>query len=70
MIRGVEHLSYDEGLRAGDVQSGGDSTLGRPCSSLPVPDGAYKKATEGLFTRACSDRTTGNGFKPRRVGLD
>ena len=25
--------------------------------------GAYKKATEGLFTRACSDRTRGNGFK-------
>ena len=25
--------------------------------------GAYKKAGEGLFTRACSDRTRGNGFK-------
>jgi len=25
--------------------------------------GAYKKAGEGLFTRACSHRTTGNGFK-------
>ena len=25
--------------------------------------GAYKKAREGLFTRACSDRTRGNGFK-------
>ena len=24
---------------------------------------AYKKAREGLFTRACSDRTRGNGFK-------
>ena len=24
--------------------------------------GAYKKAGEGLFTRACSDRTRGNGF--------
>ncbi|KAK4815528.1 hypothetical protein QYF61_003220 [Mycteria americana] len=24
---------------------------------------AYKKAGEGLFTRACSDRTRGNGFK-------
>jgi len=24
---------------------------------------AYKKAAEGLFTRACSDRTRGNGFK-------
>ncbi|MCQ4179464.1 hypothetical protein FK518_28345, partial [Klebsiella pneumoniae] len=25
--------------------------------------GAYKKAGEGLLTRACSDRTRGNGFK-------
>jgi len=25
--------------------------------------GAYKKAGEGLFTRACSDRTRGNSFK-------
>jgi len=27
--------------------------------------GAYKKAGEGLFTRACSDRTRGNGFKQK-----
>jgi len=32
-------------------------------SSLPVPERAYKKAGEGLLTRACSDRTRGNGFK-------
>lgn len=25
--------------------------------------GAYKKDREGLYTRACSDRTWGNGFK-------
>jgi len=25
--------------------------------------GAYKKAGEGLMTSACSDRTSGNGFK-------
>ena len=25
--------------------------------------GAYRKAGEGLSTRACSDRTRGNGFK-------
>jgi len=37
--------------------------VGRPQSSLPVPEEAYKETGEGLFTRACSDRTSGNGFK-------
>ena len=32
-------------------------------SGLPVPEGAYRKAGEGLFIRAGSDRTRGNGFK-------
>jgi len=35
----------------------------RPYSSLTVPEGAYKKAGEGLLTNACSDRTRANGFK-------
>jgi len=37
--------------------------MGRPYSSLPIPECACKKAGEGLFTRAYSDRTRGNGFK-------
>ena len=28
--------------------------------------GGYKKAGEGLFTRACSERTRGNGFKLKK----
>ena len=32
-------------------------------SSLPVPEGAYRKDGEGLFTRVSSDRTRGNGCK-------
>jgi len=37
--------------------------VGRPESSLPVPEGAYKKAGEGPFTRARSGRTRGDGFE-------
>ena len=36
---------------------------GGPYSGLPVPEGAYRKAEEGLFIRTCSDRTRRNGFK-------
>jgi len=36
-------------------------------SSLPVPGGAYRKAGEGLFTRAWSGRTRYNGFKLKEV---
>jgi len=49
--------------RVGAVQPGEAKVAGRPYCSLPVPEGAYKKAREGLFTRACSHRTRGNGFK-------
>ena len=34
-----------------------------PYHSLPVPEGAGKRAGEGLLTRARRDRTRGNGFK-------
>ena len=32
-------------------------------ASFQYLKGAYKKAGEGLFTRACSNRTRGKGFK-------
>jgi len=39
---------------------------------LPVLKGAYKQAGEGIFTKAFSDRTRGNGFtlKEGRFRLD
>jgi len=49
--------------RVGAVQPGEEKVVGRLYCSLPVLKRAYKKAGEGLFTRACGDRTWGNGFK-------
>ncbi|GAB0178307.1 hypothetical protein GRJ2_000296000 [Grus japonensis] len=62
LIRGLEHLSCEDRLRE-CVQPGEEKAPGRPYSSLPIPEGAYRKAGEGLFTRACSDRTSDNGLK-------
>ena len=64
MIRGLEHLSYEERLR----------DLGLFClekrrlwedfrAAFRYLRGTYEKAGERLFTRACSDRTSGKGFK-------
>ena len=64
MIRGLEHLSFEDRLRELGLFSlekrrlWGDLTVA--CQHLK---GAYRKAGEGLFTRACSDRTRVNGFK-------
>ena len=68
-VSGVEHLSYKERLRELGLFS---LEKRRLQGGLPVPGGAYKKAGEGLFTRACSDGTRSNGFKLRegRFRLD
>ena len=58
-------LLWGKAGRAGAVQPGEEKAAGRS-SSLPVPEGAYKKAGEGLFTRTCSDGTRGNGFKLKK----
>ena len=39
MIPGMEHLSYEDRLRDGAVQPGGEKGLGRPESSLSVSKG-------------------------------
>jgi len=70
MIQGLEHLSCEERQRVGVVQPAKEKAPGTPCSSLPVPEGAHKKAGEGLFERACSGRTRSNGFKLKRCRLN
>jgi len=47
------------GVQPGEEKASGE----KPYSSLPIPKGAYRKAGEGLVTRAGSDRTRSNGFK-------
>jgi len=64
MIRGLEHLTYDERLREFGLFSLGKRRLrGDLTAAFQYLKGAYKKAEEGLFTKTGSDRATGNGFK-------
>ncbi|GAB0193281.1 triadin [Grus japonensis] len=64
LIGGMEHLCYEDRLRELGLFSLEKRWLqGRSNCGLPVPEGAYRKAGEGLVIRECSDRTRGNGFK-------
>ncbi|KAJ7399567.1 hypothetical protein BTVI_114009 [Pitangus sulphuratus] len=46
MIRGLEHLSFEDRLR---VQSGEKKALGRPYSSLPVSEESLQESQRGTF---------------------
>jgi len=64
MIRGLEHLCCEERLRELGLFSLEKRKFRRDLTAaFQYLKGAYKKAGEGLFTRTCSDRTMGNGFK-------
>ncbi|GAB0183625.1 hypothetical protein GRJ2_000827800 [Grus japonensis] len=64
MIRGLEHLSYEDRLRKLGLFSLEKRRLqGDLVAAFQYLKGAYKKAGEGLVTRAWSDRTRGNGLK-------
>ncbi|KFP97324.1 hypothetical protein N329_12143, partial [Haliaeetus albicilla] len=62
MIRGLEHLSCVDRLR-GLFSLEKRRLHGDLTAVFQYLKGVYKKAREELFTRACSDRTRGNGFK-------
>jgi len=64
MVRGLEHLSYEEKLRELGLFSLGKGRLwGDLTVAFQYFKGAYKKDGENLFSRACCSRTKGNGFK-------
>ncbi|KFV03647.1 hypothetical protein N340_14780, partial [Tauraco erythrolophus] len=64
MIQGLEHLCYEDRLRELGLLSLEKRRLRRDLiAAFQYLKGAYKKAGERLFTRACNDRTRGNGFK-------
>jgi len=73
MTRGLEHLSCEERLRElGLFRLEKKGLQGDLVEAFSYLKGTYKKAGKGLFTRACSDRTRGSGFKLKegKFGLD
>ncbi|GAB0183761.1 coagulation factor XIII A chain [Grus japonensis] len=73
MIRGLEHLSYEDRLRELGLLSLEKRQLwGDLIAAFWYLKEAYRKDGEGLFIRECSDRTRGNGFelKEGRFRLD
>ena len=64
MIKGLEHLSYEERLRELGMLSLEKRRLqGDLVAAFQYLKESYKKDGEVLFTRVDNDRTRGNGLK-------
>ena len=70
MIRGLEHLSYEERLRELGLFSLEKRRLqGDLIAAFQFLKGAYRKDGENLLSRACCDRTRSNGFGLKEGGF-
>ena len=64
MIRGLEHLSYKDRLRELGLFSLEKRRLqGDLIVTFQYLKGGYRKAGEGLFRKACSNRMRGDDYK-------
>jgi len=67
MIRGLEHLPFEESLRELGLFSMEERRLlGDLIAAFQYLKTTYKKGGEGLFARACRDRTRHNDCKLKR----
>jgi len=67
MIKGLEHLSSEERLTELGLFSLEKRRLWEDLiAAFQYLKGAYKKVGDNLFSRACCNRTRGNGFKLKK----